>query len=285
MCNLNPPVMEWYILWNHEFWPQMHWEYLWLSQSTTSYRIPSSPQNDSFSLIFTSMELGMGSIVICVISGVIVRSLLPNHLNWIKFGARPCLKVPWLHVSSPRRTKCLQSFWALRRGFPTEGEALPQRASWRNARMKMWKQRRNAYSKWIRENRSNLRCFIHPFHPISLGQKSWFRATKAQVMYVNGLRKVYGNFITGEVHWTSLNIMHYSTLGNNMTFIIHDSLSFENIHHQSESFNNIDHDPTTSSQVTHAVRGVTWAADQVPCQLVFCDSGWQFLPPQSIFQM
>lgn len=28
-----------------------------------------------------------------------------------------------------------------------------------------------------------------------------------------------------------------------------------------------------SSQVTHAVRGVTWAADQVPCQLVFYDDG------------
>lgn len=180
------------------------------------YRIPPKRLlfTDSFSL---QLGLGWAGIkkVICVFfSGVIVTSPGCQTISiiWIKFGpARPCLKVPWLHVSSPRRTKCLQSFWVWR-CVGTHRRAKPH-WGWTNARMKMWKQRRNAYSKWIRENRSSIRqCCIHPFHPVS-------RAPKAQVMYVNGLRKVYGNFITGEVHWTSCIIQQCSTTWH-LSFII-----------------------------------------------------------------
>lgn len=77
--------------------------------------------------------------------------------------------------------------------------------------------------------------------------------------------------------------MHHSTVFNNMTFIIHYHLTaFITINEHSTIVVIIQRH---SSQVTHAVRGVTWAADQVPCQLVFYDDGWQYLPPQSIFQM
>ena len=62
---------------------------------------------------------------------------------------------------------------------------------------------------------------IHPFHPVP-------RATKAQVMYVNGLRKVYGNFITGEVQHE-----HHASFNSVQQHDIYHSLSFNNIHHHS----------------------------------------------------